>query len=76
MLMSASKLREQMLFDTSTCRVVQAWAHADNSGARTLVGHCFLCCFEIPQKVLLALYISSYLVLAFTLLCDKHALNL
>jgi hypothetical protein len=49
--MSAAKLREQMLFDTSTCSIMQAW-HAPDSGVRNLVGHAFVCRFEIPDKVI------------------------
>jgi hypothetical protein len=52
--MSAAKLREQILFDTSTCSIMQAW-HEPDSGVRNLVGHAFVCRFQIPDKVI-ALY--------------------
>jgi hypothetical protein len=71
--MPASKLREQMLFDTSTCSIAQAWVHEPDSGVRRkLVGHAFVCRFEIPEKVLYYSSTTAYDVRAPALSLDKH----
>lgn len=51
--LSAGKLRELLLFDSSTCLLVLAWRSSacTSSEAKVLVGQAFACQFEVPDRV-------------------------
>jgi hypothetical protein len=53
--MSPQRLQDQLLFDSSKCSMLQARAQ------KMLVGHAFVCLFEIPGKVTLNFILTVFL---------------